>query len=124
MDEFVQLTSNENKIEWKAEKGNLKPPLFPFSKRYRSSGTICYSLTIPPNAEANLHLHGIGKSLVHLGDLGRNAQVDSAVANLNDESTNEVGVDLVRLANIFPKKKHLPNPDSKHTLAITLSFLP
>lgn len=41
-----------------------------------------------------LHLQGIGKSLVHLGDLGRHAQVDGAVTDLDDESTNEVGVDL------------------------------
>lgn len=56
---------------------------------------ICYNLTIPSNAEANLHLQSIGKSLVHLGDLGRNAKVNGAVTNLNDESTNEVGVDLI-----------------------------
>lgn len=77
-----------------SRKGNVRTPLSPY-ERYRSSGTICYNLTIPSNAKANLHLHSIGKSLVHLGDLGRDAKVDSAVANLNDESTNEVGVDLI-----------------------------
>lgn len=77
-----------------SRKGNLRTPLSP-CERYRSSGTICYNLTIPSNAEANLHLQSIGKSLVHLGDLGRNAKVNGAVTNLNDESTNEVGVDLV-----------------------------
>jgi hypothetical protein len=72
----------------------LKNSPFPFHERYRSSGTICYSLIIPQNAEANLHLNGISKSLVHLGDLGGNAKVNGAATDLNNESTNEVGVDL------------------------------
>ena len=87
-------------------KWNLRIPLFPY-ERYRSSGTICYNLTIPSNTEANLHLHSIGKSLVHLGDLGRNAKVNGAVGNLNDESTNDVRVDLVNeLVNSYKKKFH------------------
>jgi hypothetical protein len=90
--EVVQLTMRTKQSE--GRKGNLLIPPFPH-ERYRSSGTICYNLTIPSNAEANLHLQGIGKSLVHLGDLGRHAKVNGAVTNLNDESTNEVGVDLI-----------------------------
>jgi hypothetical protein len=41
-----------------------------------------------------LHLQGISQSLVHLGDLGGNAQVDGAVTDLDDESTNKVRVNL------------------------------
>lgn len=43
---------------------------------------------------AILHLQDIGQSLVHLGDLGRHAQVDGAVIDLDDKSTNKVGVNL------------------------------
>lgn len=85
-------------------KGNLRTP-FSAYERYRSSGTICYNLTIPSNAKANLHLQSIRKSLVHLGDLGRNAKVNGAVANLNDESTNEVGVDLIDRISKQPQNK-------------------
>ena len=41
-----------------------------------------------------LHLQSISQSLVHLGDLGRHAKVDGAVANLDDEAANQVGVNL------------------------------
>lgn len=84
---------------------------------------ICYNLTIPSNAEANLHLQSIGKSLVHLGDLGRNAKVNGAVANLNDESTNEVGVDLINRVSKQTQNKKFSST-RKRTLATTLSFLP
>jgi hypothetical protein len=103
IDEFVQLTMRTKQNE--GRKGNL--PIPPFSyERYRSSGTICYNLTIPSNAEANLHLQSIGKSLVHLGDLGRNAKINGAVTNFNDESTNEVGVDLIYRVSKQPLNKN------------------
>lgn len=51
-------------------------------------------LTIPRNSI--LHLQSIGQSLVHLGHLGGDAEVDGAVADLNDEAANQVGVDLVQ----------------------------
>lgn len=44
--------------------------------------------------EAILHLQSIGKSLVQLGDLGGDAEVDGAVTDLDNESTDEVRVDL------------------------------
>lgn len=40
------------------------------------------------------YLHSVSKSLVQLGDLGGDAQVDSAVANLNDKTAEKVMVDL------------------------------
>lgn len=43
---------------------------------------------------AILHLQGIGQSLVHLGDLGGDAQVDSAVTDLDNKATDNVGVNL------------------------------
>jgi hypothetical protein len=49
-----------------------------------------------------LHLQSIGQSLVHLGDLGGNAQVDGAATDVNDESTDEVGVNL---GDVRKKKK-------------------
>lgn len=40
-------------------------------------------------------LQGVGQELVHLGDLGRNGEVDGTVANLNNQATDDVRVDLV-----------------------------
>jgi hypothetical protein len=39
-------------------------------------------------------LQGVGQELVHLGHLGGNAEVDRSVTNLDDQSANDVGVDL------------------------------
>lgn len=39
-------------------------------------------------------LQGVGQELVHLGDAGRDAEVDGSVTDLDDESANNVGVDL------------------------------
>jgi hypothetical protein len=44
------------------------------------------------------YLQSISEKLVHLGDLGCNTEVDGAVANLNDESTTDLGVDLSKLS--------------------------
>lgn len=56
---------------------------------------MLYLITSSPQLSmAILHLQSIGKSLVHLGDLGGDAKVDGAVTDLNNESTNKVGVNL------------------------------
>lgn len=39
-------------------------------------------------------LQGVLEELVHLGDAAGDAEVDGSVADLNDESANDVGVDL------------------------------
>ena len=58
-------------------------------------GMLDNDAPLPTNLErAILHLQSIGKSLVHLGDLGGDTEVDGAVTDLHDESTNQVGVDL------------------------------
>ena len=44
------------------------------------------------------YLQSVSEELVHLGDLGGNTEVDGAVANLDNESTTDVGVDLSRLS--------------------------
>lgn len=49
-------------------------------------------LTIPNNSI--LHLQSIRQKLVHLGDLGRDAEIDGAVTDLDDEPANKVRVDL------------------------------
>jgi hypothetical protein len=52
-------------------------------------------------------LQGVSEELVHLGDLGGDGKVDGTVANLNNESTNDVGVDgvgdleLLALTNVL-----------------------
>lgn len=39
-------------------------------------------------------LQGVAQELVHLGNLGRDGQIDGAVANLNNKSSNNLRVDL------------------------------
>jgi len=41
-----------------------------------------------------INLQSIAEKLVHLGDLGGDAEVDCPVADLDDEATNDVRVDL------------------------------
>lgn len=40
-------------------------------------------------------LQAVRKELVHLGDAGRDAEVDGSVTDFDDESTNDVGINLV-----------------------------
>ena len=44
------------------------------------------------------YLQSVSEELVHLGDLGGNTEVDGAVANLDNESNTDVGVELSRLS--------------------------
>jgi hypothetical protein len=41
-----------------------------------------------------LYLQSILEQLVHLGHFSRDGQVDGAVANLDNESTADLGIDL------------------------------
>jgi hypothetical protein len=40
------------------------------------------------------NLHSVGKSFVETVDLGRDAEVDGAIADFDDEAAEDVGVDL------------------------------
>ena len=40
------------------------------------------------------YLQRVLEELVHLGDLGRDGKVDGTVADLNNETTTDLGVDL------------------------------
>lgn len=44
--------------------------------------------------EEVLNLQTVSEQLVHLGKLGRDAEVDCPVANLDDETADDIGVDL------------------------------
>jgi hypothetical protein len=44
------------------------------------------------------YLQSVSEELVHLGDLGCDTEVDGAVANLDDKSTTDLGVDLSQLS--------------------------
>lgn len=44
------------------------------------------------------NLQGVGQELVHLGDLGRNGEVDGPVPDLNNQAADDVSVDLVTSA--------------------------
>lgn len=67
-------------------------------------------------------LHSIRQSLVQLSDLGRNAEVDGTVTDLDNETTNEVRVDLYQSASETKLNKteydtHLGNDLELLTLA-------
>lgn len=47
-----------------------------------------------PILQKRTNLQSVSEELVHLGDLGRDGEVDGPVANLNDESSNDLRVDL------------------------------
>jgi hypothetical protein len=55
-----------------------------------------YSITSPVVLQSTrmLCLQSILEQLVHLGHLGRDGQVDSAVANLDNQAAADLGVDL------------------------------
>lgn len=48
----------------------------------------------PQISRAILHLQSISQSLVHLSDLGGNAEVNGAVTDLDNDATNKVGGNL------------------------------
>ena len=67
------------------------------------------------------NLQGVGQELVHLGDLGRDREVDGPVSNLNNQAANDVSVDLVVSAC---RKFSRGRPFLLPTSLVTLSFLP
>lgn len=67
------------------------------------------------------NLQGVGKELVHLGDLGGDGEVDGPVANLNDEASENLGVDLCLLTSQSATGK---SPMGSLTSLVTFSFLP
>jgi hypothetical protein len=87
---IVQITDNENK--WKKRGRSKKNPQFHFHQTLTFMRDGMLYLTIPHNSI--LHLQSISQSLVHLGDLGGDAEVDGAVADLDNDATDKVGVDL------------------------------
>ena len=64
----------------------------PFSSRANSQ------LNSVPLLQKEGNLQGVVEQLVHLGNPGRDAEVDCPVADLDDEATNDIGVDLAGLA--------------------------
>lgn len=67
------------------------------------------------------NLQGVGQELVHLGDLGRDREVDGPVSDLNNQAADDVRVDLFMSAY-----SSIPGvcPVLLHTSLVTLSFLP
>jgi len=43
-----------------------------------------------------MHLQGVGEELVELSNLVGDAQIDGAVSNLNDQTTLDIGLDLLK----------------------------
>jgi hypothetical protein len=80
-----------------------------------------------------IDLQVVSEELVHLADAGGDAEVNGSVADLDDESTNDVGVDLERSCEfIFKMNGDIPpgvdgeseGKELRHTALVTLSFLP
>ena len=53
-----------------------------------------HELALQGNSSRVQNLQGVLEKLVHLGKLSGNAEVNGAVANLDDESALDLGVDL------------------------------
>ena len=66
-------------------------------------------------------LQSVREELVHLGDAGRDAEVNGTVADLDDESANNVRVDLRAVSKPIIV---LDRAFQKQTSLVTLSFLP
>lgn len=43
---------------------------------------------------SNANLQSVSKDLVHLGDFRGDTEVDCSVSDLNEKTTNDIGVDL------------------------------
>jgi hypothetical protein len=56
---------------------------------------LSYSSAFSSSFLRVVYLQSISEELVHLGDLGGDGEIDGALANLNDEATEDIGVDLV-----------------------------
>lgn len=79
----------------KGERGNASPkPFNRLSHATVHAGRDAISNHPPTTLGAILHLQDIGQGLVHLGDLGGDAEVDGTVTDLDDEATNHIRVDL------------------------------
>lgn len=59
------------------------------------NGRKCSRLWCSFVSSANRDLQAVGEDLVHLGDAGGDAEVDGAVTDLDDETADNVRVDLV-----------------------------
>jgi len=90
----VHVTNNQNK--WKRKWEIRENPIFHHHQALTFMRDGMLYLTIPHNSI--LHLQSISQSLVQLGDLGGDAEVDGAVTDLDNEATNKVGVNLFMLA--------------------------
>lgn len=66
-------------------------------------------------------LQAVVQELVHLGDAGGDGEIDGTVTDLDDESTDNVGVDLNTCKNVPLAKQR---ESMERTSLVTLSFLP
>lgn len=79
----------------------------------RSTQSHCYK-------KEKGNLQSVGEELVHLGHLGRDAEVDCPVADLDDEAAEDISVDL----GVSVRCCVSHECDRERTLFVTLSFLP
>jgi hypothetical protein len=76
---------NSRIVSWRPRGRRTTIGLYDTCQRGKSNSSLFYNL------------QNIGKGLVELGDLGRDAEVDGAVAHLQDEAADDVGVDLLHI---------------------------
>lgn len=62
---------------------------------YLGTGFECASVIMISILTVGMHLQAVGEELVELGNLVGDGQVDGAVTDLNDQTTLDVGLDLV-----------------------------
>lgn len=70
-----------------------------------------------------LHLQSLSQELVELSHLGGDRKVDGAVTNLDNETTEDILVNLDRAGDMSARRR-LYNCVHERTLLETLSFLP
>ena len=76
----------------------VRPPHLSVSPSHAQSPAQQSSIA----TKGEVNLQGVSEQLVHLGKLGRDAEVDCPVANLDDEATDDIGVDLSGISTGHP----------------------
>lgn len=74
---------NSRIVSWKPRGRRATIGLYDICQRGKSNSSLFYNL------------QSIGKGLVELGQLGRDAEVDGAIADLHDEAADDFGVNLL-----------------------------
>lgn len=75
----------------------------------QSSNRHTFSLSLRKNV---LYLQGVGEELVKLGHLGGDGEVDGSVSDLDNETTEDIRVDLSPRVSIYVQSTGITNEGS------------